>query len=169
MQISSAQTVYVALGSNLGESAGLVRRAMDRLQVYSREPVLCSSLWRTNPVDCPPDSPSFLNAAVAFIPLAGETPETLLPKLQALEIEFGRGPKTILNEARPLDLDLIAFGKETRSTGSLVLPHPRAHRRRFVLEPLNEIAPELILPGQSKSVARLLLDLKTDESVVRVP
>ncbi|MCX6925087.1 MAG: 2-amino-4-hydroxy-6-hydroxymethyldihydropteridine diphosphokinase [Verrucomicrobia bacterium] len=61
-----------------------------------------------------------------------------------------------MNEPRPLDLDLIAFGGEVRSTNELTLPHPRAHERRFVLCPLNEIAPGLILPGQSQSLAQLL-------------
>lgn len=152
----------------MGESADILRCAVERLQSCSREPILRSSLWRTSPVDCPPDSRSFLNAAVGFTPLVGETPETLLQKLKALEIEFGRQPKMILNEARPLDLDLIAFGKKTCSTSELILPHPRAHLRRFVLEPLKEIAPDLVLPGQTRSVSQLLPELKTNESVLRV-
>jgi 2-amino-4-hydroxy-6-hydroxymethyldihydropteridine diphosphokinase len=82
-----------------------------------------------------------------------------LLKLQALEKEFGRQPKKVLNEPRPLDVDLIAFGSETRATPELTLPHPRARARRFVLQPLSEIAPNLILPGQSQSVAQLLARL----------
>jgi 2-amino-4-hydroxy-6-hydroxymethyldihydropteridine diphosphokinase len=70
-----------------------------------------------------------------------------------------------LNEPRPLDLDLVAFGNETRATPVLTLPHPRAHLRRFVLQPLSEIAPDLILPGQTKTVAQLLKELPDDESV----
>src|SRR5580765_7178160 len=115
-----------------------------------------SSLWQTTPVDCPPGSPSFINAVVALLPQKGETPESLLEKLQQLEREFGRQPKKVLNEARPLDLDLIAFGGEQRSFTKLMLPHPRAHERRFVLQPLSEIAPELTLRGQSITVADLL-------------
>jgi 2-amino-4-hydroxy-6-hydroxymethyldihydropteridine diphosphokinase len=68
-----------------------------------------------------------------------------------------------MNEARPLDLDLITFGGETRSSPDLTLPHPRAHLRRFVMEPLAEIAPELVLPGQKKTVRELLANLRTDE------
>ena len=71
-----------------------------------------------------------------------------------------------LNEPRPLDLDLIAFGTETRDRPELILPHPRAHLRRFVLQPLSEIAPDLILPGQAKSVLDLLCDLPEAETVV---
>ena len=97
-----------------------------------------------------------------------ETPESLLEKLQELEREFGRKPKTVLNEPRPLDLDLIAFGDETRNGPELILPHPRAHRRRFVLQPLSEIAPDLILPGQGKTVAELLAELPSGEAVKRL-
>jgi 2-amino-4-hydroxy-6-hydroxymethyldihydropteridine diphosphokinase len=79
--------------------------------------------------------------------------------LQGLEREFGRPPKRVHNEARPLDLDLIAFGDEVRNTPELRLPHPRAHARRFVLEPLAEIAPDLILPGQMQNVAQLFTAL----------
>jgi len=83
----------------------------------------------------------------------------LLIKLQALEKKFGRRPKKVSNEPRPLDLDLIAFGNEVRHTPQLVLPHPRAHRRRFVLQPLAQIAPDLVLPGQELSVAGLLAEI----------
>ena len=158
----------IALGSNLGDSVQILREAMTRLQVFSDEPVLKSSLWQTTPVDCPPGSPKFLNAVVGLKPQTGETPESLLGKLQDLEIEFGRVPKKILNEPRPLDLDLIAFGSETRRSPQLTLPHPRAHQRKFVLQPLGEIAPELILPGRTETIRRLLAGLPADETVIRL-
>jgi 2-amino-4-hydroxy-6-hydroxymethyldihydropteridine diphosphokinase len=119
-------------------------------------------------VDCPPGSPLFVNAAVGLTPLADETPESLLKKLRNLEKEFGRTPTKGWNEPRPLDLDLIAFGNETRRTAELVLPHPRAHLRRFVLQPLGEIAPDLLLPGQTKTVAQLLAGLPDTETVTRL-
>lgn len=159
---------YIALGSNLGDSRKIILDAMARLQSFSDASVIKSSLWQTSPVDCPPDSPKFVNAIVGFGPRKNETPESLLKKLRELEKEFGRVPKTILNEPRPLDLDLIAFGSETRDTPELILPHPRAHLRRFVLQPLSEIAPELILPGQGKTVAELLAGLPADETVTRL-
>ena len=158
----------VALGSNLGDSRKIVLDAMTRLEGFSNEPLLKSSLWQTSPVDCPPDSPKFVNAVVAFVPRPGETPESLLRNLQALEMEFGRVPKKILNEARPLDLDLIAFGEEIRRTEELVLPHPRAHLRKFVLQPLNEIAPDFVLPGHGRTVSELLANLPSGETVVRL-
>jgi 2-amino-4-hydroxy-6-hydroxymethyldihydropteridine diphosphokinase len=88
--------------------------------------------------------------------------------LQSLEKAAGRQPKKVMNESRVLDLDLIAFNHETRNTLSLILPHPRAHVRRFVLEPLGEIAPELRLPGQSKTVAQLLQALPPDSQMKNV-
>lgn len=149
----------VALGSNLGAPARLLREAMDALEGLSARPLRRSSLWHSAPVDCPPGSPDFVNAVVALAPLRGETPEGLLAKLLALERRFGRRPKLVVNEPRPLDLDLIAFGAETRNTAALVLPHPRAHLRQFVLGPLAELAPRLVLPGQRQTVARLLAAL----------
>ncbi len=159
---------FVALGSNLGDSAALVRRAMDRLEALSTKRLLRSSLWQSTPVDCPPGSPLFVNAVAALAPHPTETPESLLDRLQDLEYEFGRQPKTILNEPRPLDLDLIAFGQETMVTPRLTLPHPRAHLRRFVLAPLNEIAPELVLPGRTLSVRQSLERLASSEAVTRL-
>jgi 2-amino-4-hydroxy-6-hydroxymethyldihydropteridine diphosphokinase len=165
---SSPALAFIALGSNLGDSRRILGEAMSRLQKLSDEPLLHSSLWETAPVDCPPGSPKFLNAVVGLIPRGGETPESLHAQLQALEKEFGRQPKKVLNEPRPLDLDLIAFGAEIRQTAALVLPHPRATQRRFVLQPLAEIAPDLVLPGQTKPVSALLAELSSAESVTRV-
>ena len=158
----------IAIGSNLGDARENVMKAIRHLQEFSLEPLLKSSLWQTTPVDCPPGSPPFINAAVGLTPFPGETPESLLEKLQQLEKEFGRLPKKSLNEARPLDLDLIAFGDATLVSEKLILPHPRAHERRFVLQPLAEIAPELILPGQTKTVTELLNSLASTEVVSRL-
>jgi 2-amino-4-hydroxy-6-hydroxymethyldihydropteridine diphosphokinase len=161
-------SVIVALGSNLGDSANVLREAMARLQEFSDEPLLKSSLWQTTPVDCPPGSPKFVNAVIGLVPRKDETPETLLRKLQALERQLGRMPKKIINEPRPLDLDLIAYDREIRDSRELTLPHPRAHRRRFVLQPLSEIAPDLRLPGQTGSVSQLLAELSDAEVVKRL-
>ncbi len=168
LKTQSSKLAIVALGSNLGDSRRIISDAMARLQHFSDRPILKSSLWRTSPVNCPPDSPPFVNAVVGLTTRAGETPESLLEKLRKLEEEFGRQPGRILNEPRPLDLDLIAFGTETRNAPDLVLPHPRAHFRRFVLQPLSEIAPELILPGQCKTVLQLLAELVGEETVIRL-
>ncbi len=162
------RAAFVALGSNLGDSLSVIREALRRLQALSTEPLEVSSLWRTTPVDCPADAPLFVNAAARLRPRLDETPETLLGKLQALETELGRAPKRTFNEPRAIDLDLIAFGAETRATAFLTLPHPRARRRRFVLEPLNEIAPAFVLPGESLTVSGLLAGLRTAEACARI-
>ncbi|HEY2082275.1 MAG TPA: 2-amino-4-hydroxy-6-hydroxymethyldihydropteridine diphosphokinase [Verrucomicrobiae bacterium] len=163
--VTNSARALVGLGSNLDDSRQNILRAMEQLQILSEQALLRSSLWQSTPVDCPPGSPNFVNAVVGLVPRAGETPESLLAKLQQLEREFGRTPKKILNEARPLDLDLIAFGNETRATPELTIPHPRAHLRRFVLEPLAEIAPNLVLAGQGSSVAEFLRQLTSAEVV----
>jgi 2-amino-4-hydroxy-6-hydroxymethyldihydropteridine diphosphokinase len=160
---------YIALGSNLGDSVGVMEAVLDRLRAWSDRPLRCSSFWRSRPVDCPPGSAWFVNAVVALRPRAHETPESLLEKLQALEREFGRRPKRVLNEPRPLDLDLIAYGDEVRSTMDLTLPHPRAHQRGFVLAPLREVAGEMVLPGQLRSVEELLLNLGALDGLERMP
>lgn len=159
---SSPTTALIALGSNLGDSAALIRQAFDKLQEFSAAPIRKSSLWPTAPVDCPPGSPPFVNAAVALTPRPGETADSLVMKLFTLEWDLGRRPKTVMNEARPIDLDLIAFGAEVRNRPTLMLPHPRAHLRRFVLQPLSEVAPEFVLPGQSATIRELLESLPSN-------
>jgi 2-amino-4-hydroxy-6-hydroxymethyldihydropteridine diphosphokinase len=165
----NAPVAYIALGSNVGDSPSILRRAMDQLAMLSRKPLLRSSLWQTTPVDCPPGSPTFVNAVVALYPLPDENSGSLLTKLLAMEKDFGRRPKQVLNEPRRLDLDLITFGDEISTRPELVLPHPRAHERRFVLQPLSEIAPNLILPGHRRTVAQLLAALVSKEITVRLP
>ena len=150
----------MALGSNLGGSAQIFRRALSRLQRLSAATIRVSSFWRTSPVDCPPGSPDFLNAVCVLTVRTGETPESLLLELQALEKKFGRRPKKVLNEARPLDLDLIVFGQERRSDTRLTLPHPRAALRQFVLGPLAELEPDWVFPGRRLSMAALLQRLR---------
>jgi 2-amino-4-hydroxy-6-hydroxymethyldihydropteridine diphosphokinase len=165
---SAATKAIISLGSNLGDSRQIILDAMARLQNFSDKPILKSSLWQTSPVDCPPESPKFVNAVVGFVPRKNETPKSLLKNLRVLEKEFGRAAKKVLNEPRPLDLDLIAFGNEIRNSAELILPHPRAHLRRFVLQPLSEIAPKLVLPGQGRPVSELLAELSPDETITRI-
>ncbi|HEY6227849.1 MAG TPA: 2-amino-4-hydroxy-6-hydroxymethyldihydropteridine diphosphokinase [Verrucomicrobiae bacterium] len=155
----NSRLAYIALGANLGDPYLTFACVAPRLQAFSTTPVIASQWMRSKPLHCPPGSPDFLNGVVAIRPFPGETPETLLEKLQALEAEFGRTPKKEMNEARPLDLDLITFGNEQRDTERLTLPHPRAREREFVLRPLAEIAPDLVLPGQDKNVIELLQEL----------
>jgi len=158
----------IALGSNLGDALGQVRSALGRLEVLSASPLRVSSYWETEPVECPAGSPWFVNAVAGLVPRPGESPESLLNQLQALERALGRTEDRLRHAPRPLDLDLIAFGTERRATARLVLPHPRAHQRRFVLAPLAEIAPALVLPGQSRTVGELLDQLPLRPVVRRI-
>jgi 2-amino-4-hydroxy-6-hydroxymethyldihydropteridine diphosphokinase len=140
--------------------------AIAALQDYAvAESFAASSLWRTSPVDCPPGSAPFLNAAVRFDPIADLTAETLLNELKSLEKVFGRGRKIVRNAPRELDLDLLVFNNERRDTAHFVLPHPRAVDRLFVLAPLAQVAPDLVWPGTQTTVAQLLNTLETDEHV----
>lgn len=161
-------TATVALGSNLGDPRAQVQRAIERLHQAMPIGFVASSLWDSTPLDCPPDSPRFVNAVVRMNVSRRKTPEAFLERLKQWEKEFGRRPKTVMNEARALDLDLIAWGDEIRNGPDLVLPHPRATLRRFVLEPLLEIAPDLILPGQGRSVSQLLATLPADPDLRRI-
>ncbi|MBG89394.1 MAG: 2-amino-4-hydroxy-6-hydroxymethyldihydropteridine diphosphokinase [Verrucomicrobiales bacterium] len=160
--------VIVALGSNLGDSRVIILDAMDRLESLGHDEFLRSSLWRTSPVDCPPESPDFVNAVVAFRPKGELSPPDLLAHLQSLEREFGRRPKEILNEPRPLDLDIIAFRNEVRSDAELTIPHPRSHLRRFVLAPLAELLPDYVAEGWTANVRSLLDRLEDGEEIDKI-
>ncbi len=166
--MSAPPPVVIALGANLGHPARQLAEAFGRLDLLAASPVVRSSLWESPPVDCPPGSPPFTNAVALFQPLPGETPETLLARLQDLEAEFGRRPKTVVNEARPLDLDLIDWAGEVRSLPALVLPHPRAHLREFVLRPLAELAPDRTLTGLAATVSELLATMPADPRLRRL-
>ncbi|HTO56362.1 MAG TPA: 2-amino-4-hydroxy-6-hydroxymethyldihydropteridine diphosphokinase [Pseudomonadales bacterium] len=160
--------VLIGIGSNRGDSVRIVLRSIECLGRFAAAEVRASSLWRTSPVDCPPDSSDFINAVVAFEPRAGLTPDALLAELKALEREFGRATPWARNAPRELDLDLLVFGDQRRDTAQFVLPHPRATTRRFVLAPAAEIAPQLHWPGTAMTVAELLARLDDSERVERV-
>lgn len=160
--------VLIGVGSNRGDSPQIVELAMARLGAFAQGSVRRSSLWRTSPVDCPPGSGDFINAAVAFAARPGITPESLLQALKALEVEFGRGPTSVRNAPRELDLDLLLFDDQTRDQDDFVLPHPRAVDRLFVLAPAAEVLPDVLWPGEGLSVRELLSRLVSDEHVQRL-
>lgn len=160
--------ILIGLGSNRGDSAAIVKEAMDRLRVFARDDIRRSSLWRTSPVDCPPNSEAFINAAVAFQACEGLTPEALLRELKALEARYGRVADPVRNAPRELDLDLLLFDREVRDSADFVLPHPRAVDRLFVLAPAAEVAPDALWPGTGSTVAQLLGRLRSDEIVIKI-
>ena len=154
--------VGIALGSNLGNreaelDAGI---AYLRLIAYDRE-VLEGPRIETEPDNCPPGSPSFLNTVAEIRVESMEFPPlNLLGALEDFEIERGRSPIRERNSPRPLDLDIIYYGNYEYDQMGLIIPHCRAHQRRFVLEPLADLRPNLILPGQTKTVTQLLAELR---------
>lgn len=143
--------VAIALGSNLGDRIAHLNHAIARLQTVLRN-VRVSRFRETVPVGVHGPQPLYLNAAAA-----GSTtlpPRAVLEALLAIERERGRerpAPKA----ARSLDLDLILYGAAVLDEPDLVIPHPRFRERRFVLEPLAEVAPDLVDPVTHKSVGEL--------------
>ena len=132
-----------------------MERALRELETWG--PFRASSLWRTEPLGGHPSQSWYVNA-VAELALGGE-PLACLHRLRALESAAGRPDARPRFAPRVLDLDLLLFGEAVVDTPELVLPHPGLTRRRFVLAPLAELAPELLPPGETRSVAALLRDL----------
>jgi 2-amino-4-hydroxy-6-hydroxymethyldihydropteridine diphosphokinase len=164
----AGERVFVALGANIGDPPGQILAAFARLDALGLGPVRRSSLWESTPAECPPGSPRFVNAVAEVFPAEADGPIDWLDRLQALEREFGRRPKTVLNEPRPLDLDLVAWGKRRIESERLILPHPRALERRFVLAPLAELAPGWVWPGTARSVGDLLAGAPADPGLRRI-
>ena len=147
------QEVVVALGSNLGAPDLNVSRAMESLEQHFPEGFRRSKIYRTAPVGMAPGATDFANAVVMFQSLL--QPEKLLSILHELEAAFGRPKDHGKNTARTMDLDLIAVGGLQLASPTLTLPHPRAIDRRFVLQPLLDIAPGFRFPGVAEALSVL--------------
>ena len=146
----------IALGSNLGNRRAHLEFAFVRLRDFLAD-LHTSSICETEPVDVPSEQPPFLNAAAV-----GETmltPRELLDALLSIERERGR-ERPYAGAARTLDLDLVLMGERVVDEEGLVVPHPRFRERRFVLEPLTEIAPELRDPVSGQTVEELFRRLE---------
>lgn len=141
------------LGSNLGEREKLVGEAIEALRSLPGLDFLGhASFYETEPLDCPPGSPSFLNTA-AHGHYTGDVFD-LLHETQRIETQLGRRRTGLRNEARCIDIDLLVIDDVVMQSDALTLPHPRLSERLFVLEPLHELRPEFILPdGQPISDA----------------
>lgn len=170
---TASDTVWVALGlgSNLpylGQSPQeIVLAAMECLRQISID-AEASSLYCSEPIDCPPGVEDFINAAMVLRLPKSISAHELLALTQRIEADFGRQRGSVQNRARTLDIDIISYENQELDGAELLLPHPRAVARRFVLMPLAEIRPEMLLPGQSLSIAQLLGDLPTDDTVRRL-
>jgi 2-amino-4-hydroxy-6-hydroxymethyldihydropteridine diphosphokinase len=158
----------VALGSNLGDRLDNLRVARQQISDLTdiQPPVLASAIYETDPVDCEPGAPKFLNAVVEF-DYNGD-PLQLWKKLERVEDALGRPREHARNVSRTIDIDLLYIGDMKINDGELELPHPRMPLRKFVLQPLADIRPELILPREAKSVRELLAQLNDTCNVVCV-
>jgi len=149
--------VGIALGSNLGDRAAEIEAGFAFLQTLSAAALHRSPVIETAPVDCPPGSAAFLNAVAEIqVDPAQLSPHDLLARLQAFETQRGRPRKHGRYTPRPLDLDILYYGERVLETPELTLPHPRLAERLFVLQPLAELRPDLVLPGGNRTVRDLL-------------
>lgn len=139
---------FVGLGANLGHRAATIAHAVDAIAALPHtQLVRQSSIYRSAPLDAA--GPDYLNAVVELA--TGLAPEALLARLQAIESAAGR-ERPYRNAPRTLDLDLLLYGERRVATPTLTVPHPRMGDRAFVLQPLAEIAPELVSAQQLAAV-----------------
>ena len=150
--------VVLALGGNLGNVSQTFQRAIDALQNAGMKDIKISNFRETAPVDCTPDSADFTNGAICGS--WSDSAENLLTLCQQLEVDAGRPRKHEINSPRPLDIDIIIFGNQQINLPHLIIPHPETGNRQFVLEPVTEIAPEVIVPGLNRTFNELLSQLK---------
>ena len=152
-------TVYIGLGSNLGDREATIRAAVDRLRAHPQIKVTAeSTLIETAPVGGPAGQPTFLNGAAAL-----ETdlrPHALLRVLKGIERDLGRRPRTRWGP-REIDLDVLLYGDRVIETARLTVPHPLMAQRRFVLAPLSEIAPDARDPVTGRTVREMLAGIGT--------
>lgn len=152
--------VYLSLGSNMGDREAHLRDAIARLQGESRV-VSISSFYETEPVEFT-DQAWFLNCAVALE--TTETPEQLMAAILNIEREMGR-QRIQRKGPRVIDIDILLFSDRIIDTKELAVPHPAMHQRRFVLQPLVEIGPEVLHPVLKRTVRQLLDALPAGQTV----
>jgi len=157
------QVAYLSLGSNVGNREKHLRDAIAKLESVGTI-VAVSSFYETEPVELTSQA-WFLNCAVALE--TTETPEQLMTELLDIEQRMGRG-RIQKKGPRTIDIDIVLFGDAVVQTPKLTIPHPAMHQRRFVLEPLAEIAPEAWHPILKRSVKELLETLPAGQIVRRV-
>ena len=158
------ETAYLSLGSNLGDRAANLSQAISQLGAIGRL-LAVSSLYETQPQDVP-DQPWFLNCAAAIE--TEKTPRELLQFALRVEAEMGR-LRLSKKGPRKIDIDVLLFGGYVLNEPNLKIPHPAMHLRRFVLEPLVEIAPDARHPTFEKTASQLLSALTEPQTVRRLP
>jgi 2-amino-4-hydroxy-6-hydroxymethyldihydropteridine diphosphokinase len=153
------KTIYLALGSNLGDRLQHLKDALARLPKAGIEVVAVSSVYETKAM-YKTDQPDFYNIAIEA--RSDALPRVLLRRLQAIERGLGRR-RMMANGPRTIDIDILLYGRFVIHTAELHVPHPRMQERRFVLEPLAEIAPDLRHPVSKHSIAELLTATKDQQ------
>ena len=153
-------SAFLALGGNLGDREAIFRNALVSLQKHGFFIEAVSWLYESEPVGCEAGAQTFYNAVVCGH--WNDTPEALLKLCKKLEIAAGRPADHPHWHSRTLDLDLILFGDRMLEMPSLVIPHPLAHKRPFVMIPLAEIAPEAFFPNLHKTASALLSSMDTE-------
>jgi 2-amino-4-hydroxy-6-hydroxymethyldihydropteridine diphosphokinase len=158
----------VALGSNLGDRLANLRAAHQAIVNLPnvKAPVLASGIYETDPVSCEPGAGKFLNAVIEFD--YGGEPLDLLNELHQIESGLGRPSNHPRNLSRKIDIDILYIDDTNIDTAALRLPHPRMNEREFVLRPLADIRPDLILPGQTGNVRDLLAQISGAEKAMRI-
>jgi len=168
LQTTAIHRYAIALGSNLGERlqhlSDAVRLMLERLP--QARLIAVAPVYESAPVDCPDGSGAFFNSVVELE--CGTAPQEVLAVLREIERDLGRPNEHSHHAPRTIDLDILCAGDLILESEELVLPHPRLTGRRFVLQPLADIRPDLVLPGRSESIAELLAALKPDGPPLRL-
>jgi len=143
--------VVIAIGGNIGDVELTFQKALNLLAQHDISDIRISSIYANPPVNCITGTPDFKNAVI----LCKTTlkPQELLKTTQEIEIKLGRPSSHFSNMSRTIDLDIILYGSEIIISENLIIPHPRAIERLFVIQPLNEIAPDLIFPNTQHTVS----------------
>ena len=151
--MSAAREGYLGLGSNVGDRRANLQAAVDALPGEGVEVLASSSTYDTEPVGLVLDQPEFLNACIRV--RTALAPEALLDACKAVERVLGRRAGGVRHGPRPIDVDLLLLGDETFRSERLSLPHEQVTSRRFVLVPLLELAPGLVVPGAGRAADAL--------------
>jgi 2-amino-4-hydroxy-6-hydroxymethyldihydropteridine diphosphokinase len=144
---------FLGLGSNVGDRRGNLQAAVDALPAQGVEVLASSSTYDTEPVGLVLDQPEFLNACIRI--RTALEPEALLDACKAVERELGRQAGGVRHGPRPIDVDLLLLGDQMWNSERLSLPHEQVTSRRFVLVPLLELAPDLVVPGRGRAADAL--------------